>query len=100
MFMEMSMDLREWGTNFRTLTNSFKKEDCFDGKEIKVLGTTWNMDDDCIYTSIKESYEPEISTKRQILKRTTSIFDPLGFFSRSLLHVKLLLRNLWKMNVE
>ena len=98
--MEMSMDLREWGSNLWTLTNSFKKEDCFDGKEIKVLGTTWNMDDDCIYTSIKESYEPKISTKRQILKRTTSIFDPLGFFSRSLLHVKLLLRNLWKMNVE
>ena len=100
MFKEMPMNLREWGSNSQTLRNSFKKEDRFDGKEMKVLGTTWNMGDDCIYTPIKESYVPEISTKRQILNRTASIFDPLGFLSPSLLHVKLLLRDLWKMDVE
>ena len=90
----MSMNLREWGSNFQTLRNSFKKEDCFDGKEMKVLGTTWNMDDHCIYAPVKESYEPEISTKRHILKRTASIFDPLGSFNPSLLNAKLLLRDL------
>ena len=51
----------------QTLRNSFKKEDRFVGKEMKLLGTIWNMDDDCIYTPVKESYEPEISAKRQIL---------------------------------
>ena len=50
-FKEMSMKLREWGSNFQTLRNLFNKEDRFDGKEMKVLSTTWNMDDDCIYTS-------------------------------------------------
>ena len=45
-FKEMSMNLREQGSNSQTLRNSFKKEDCFDGKEMKVLGTIWNMDDD------------------------------------------------------
>ena len=96
----MSMKLREWGSNFQTLRNLFNKEDRFDGKEMKVLSTTWNMDDDCIYTSVKKSYEPEISAKRQILKRTASIFDLLVFFNSSLLDAKLLLFELWKMAVE
>ena len=80
MFKEMSMNLREWGSNSQTLRNLFKKEDHFDGKEMKVLGTTWNMDADCIYTPVKESCDPKISTKKQILKRTASIFDPYRIF--------------------
>ena len=85
LFREMSMNLREWGSNSQTLRNSFKKEDRFDGKEMNVLGIIWNMNDDCIYTPVKESYKPEIFTNRQILKRYASIFDPLGFFNQSLL---------------
>ena len=53
MFKEMSMNLREWGSNSQTRRNSFKKEDHFDGKEMKMLGTIWNMNDDCIYISVK-----------------------------------------------
>ena len=86
--------------NSQTLGNLFKKEDRFDGKEMKVLDTTWNMDDNYIYAPVKESYDLEISIKRQTLKRTASIFDSLGFFSPSLLHAKLLLCDLWKMDVE
>ena len=96
----MSMNVREWGLNSQTLRNSFKKEDRFNGKEMKVLNIIWNMNYYCIYTPVKESYEPEISTKRQILKRTASIFEPLGFLNPLLLNAKLLLRNLWKMDIE
>ena len=99
-FKEMSMNLRERGSNSQTLRNSVKKEDRFDGKEIMLLDTIWNMNDDCIYTPVKEPYEPEISTKRQISKRTASIFDSSGFFNSSLLNIKLLLRDLWKMDIE
>ena len=62
-FKEMSMNLREWGLNSRTLRNSFKKEDRFNGKEMNVLGTIWNINDNYICTPIKESYEPETSTR-------------------------------------
>ena len=96
----MSMNVREWGLNSQTLRNSFKKEDRFNGKEMKVLNIIWNMNDYCIYTPVKESHEPEISTKRQILKRTASIFETLGFLNPLLLNAKLLLRNLWKMDIE
>ena len=37
-FKEMSMNLKECGSNSKTLRNSLKK-DRFDGKEMKVLGT-------------------------------------------------------------
>ena len=96
----MSVNLREWGSSSQTLRSSFRKEDPFDGKEMKVLGIIWNMNDDCIYAPVKESQEPEIFTKRHILRRTASIFDPLGFFNPSHLKAKLLLRDLWKMDIE
>ena len=67
-FKEMSMNLREWGLNSRTLRNSFKKEDCFNDKEMNVLGTIWNINDNCIYTPVKESYEPETSTRDRFWK--------------------------------
>ena len=53
-----------------------------------------------LHLYIKKSYEPEISAKRQILKRTASKFDLLVFFNSSLLDAKLLLFELWKMAVE
>ena len=45
-FKEMSMNLREQRSNSQTLGDSFKKEDRFDGQEMKVLGTIWYMDYD------------------------------------------------------
>ena len=42
---------------------------------MNVQGTIWNMDDDCIYTPVKESNEPE----NYIFIKTSSIFNPLGF---------------------
>ena len=60
-------ELQMYEQGQQTLRNSFKKEDRFDGKEMKVLDTIWNMDDNCIYAPVKESYEPEVSAKRQIL---------------------------------
>ena len=54
LFKEISMNLREWCSNSQTLRNSLRKEDRFDGKEMKVLGIIWNMNDNCIYTPVKE----------------------------------------------
>ena len=84
-FKEMSMNLREWGSSFQTIRNSFKKVDYFDEKEMKVLSTTWNMDDNCIYTPVKESNEPEIYTKTDFEKNCfyiwpIKIFQPIIFW--------------------
>ena len=100
MFKEMSMNLREWGSNSKALQETFKKEDKFDGTETKVLGMTWNLQDDSIYAPIKDSDDGKIPTKRLILKKTAAIFDPLGFFNPVIMKAKLLLRELWKINVE
>ena len=96
----MSMNLREWGSNSDTLRTSFAKEDRFDGAEMKVLGLIWNMYDDNVHIPIKESDELETYTKRHILKKTASVFDPLGFFNPVLLNAKLLLRELWKLGID
>ena len=74
-------ELQMYEQGQQTLRNSFKKEDRFDGKDMKVLDTIWNMDDNCIYAPVKESYEPEVSKETD--------FDPLGFFDPSLLNTKL-----------
>ena len=58
------------------------------------------MDKDQIRTPTKASKECDIYTKRQILKKTAAVFDPLGLFNPVLLKAKLLLRELWNQNVD
>ena len=35
------------------------------------------------------------STKREILQRISSVFDPLGYFSPTILKAKLFMKKLW-----
>ena len=46
----------------------------------KTLGVLWSAKDD---------------TKRNVLKKTVTVFDPLGFLAPFVIHAKLLLQQVW-----
>ena len=94
-FQEMSMNLREWGSNSSTLQQVFKEEDKYKGNKMKVLGLAWTLEKDEISLGGKRLTNSEVYTKRQILKETATVFDPLGFFTPVTLNAKLLLKDLW-----
>ena len=61
----------------------------------KVLGINWNLLDDTVSVPVSSYTETKVLSKREILQRVSSIFDPLGYFTPVVLKAKLLLKKLW-----
>ena len=94
-FKEISMNLREWASNSTEVMQAIPEEDCAKGETMKVLGMEWNPKIDTI--SIRYKNRPiNTLSKRQILKVTAGVFDPLGLFTPVTLRPKILLRELWE----
>ena len=85
------MHARKWVTNESEVLKEIPEEDramevnlkCGEFPSIKTLGTLWKASDD-IFT-FKDASDPcckeDKHTKRSFLKKITTLFDPLGFFS-------------------
>ncbi|XP_055543333.1 uncharacterized protein LOC129728886 [Wyeomyia smithii] len=68
---------------------------------MKTLGISWNPKED-IFTFIVPVYPKSdtVPTKRMILSQIAKIFDPLGFVGPILTAAKLIMRELWALNLE
>ncbi|XP_054279172.1 uncharacterized protein LOC128997557 [Macrosteles quadrilineatus] len=73
----------------------------------RVLGIHWNFHEDFFLFKInfvkvkKEVVDlKEPPTKRQVLQAVMSIYDPIGFITPITMKGKILVQNLWKMNVQ
>ena len=62
----------------------------------KTLGVLWTADQDTCTFSFKYSLTPEIElTKRNVLKKTATIYDPLGFLAPYVVRAKILIQQAW-----
>ena len=95
------MNLRAWISNNDEVNATFTTADKAEVKSLKVLGHKWNIADDTISlkTTITNSSVQNM-TKRLILKRIASIFDPMGLICPVMLPVKVFLQNLWSKNLD
>ena len=108
-FAEANMNLRKWRSNDRDV-NEFiegKHENIEESSEDtsyaslmlnpdeesenKVLGIPWNTKNDefVISSRIQKSTE-DVVIKRELLKRTASLFDPVGILSSAVVTLKIL----------
>ena len=94
------MKLRESTSSSITLQPNLKEEDKYHGKDMKVLGMLWDIYGDQISIPVKDCASAGIYNKRQILRETAEVFDPLGYFSPVLINAKLFLRDLWKNGLD
>ena len=91
------MNLREWGSNSKEFMNFVAEQDRASGFTYKVLGVTWNLISDTLivpgpsYNKLAENF-----TKREVLQFIASIFDPLGYYSPTILKAKLFMQDLRK----
>ncbi len=70
-----------------------------DGESLeRVLGVKWDIPSDTFTFSFIIIDGP--STKREILRVTCSLFDPLGFLIPFILVAKLILQELWRLNCD
>ena len=88
------MNLRDWMTNSQEVLNEIPTHDRANRENMKVLGLTWFIKEDClaINSQIKDEH---IVSKRTVLRQIASVYDPLGLYSPVTLRGKLFLQGLW-----
>ena len=92
-------NLRTWKSNSVQLINIAEKENVLDmDNETKILGMRWNANSDILTFAQQNTVQIDNSqvTKREILRYSSSIYDPLGILGPVTIRAKLLIQNLWK----
>ena len=71
----------------------------FENTITRALGVKWDLKEDCFLYNVNAGPTLPTYTKRQILKKSASIFDPLGFLAPFTLKAKLILQELWRLKL-
>ena len=101
LFRTASMNLWEWASNSQQFMEFIPPADKAANSEQKILGIKWNLSNDTLSVPGSSADKIEnISTKREVLQMTASIFDPLGFFAPIVLKAKLFLKKLWNERLD
>ena len=98
LFKGAAMNLRDWMTNSQEILNEIPTHDRANIENMKVLGLTWFVKEDClaINSQIKDEH---IVSKRTVLRQIASVYDPLGLYSPVTLRGKLFLQGLWNQKI-
>ncbi|CAK9814704.1 hypothetical protein ANTQUA_LOCUS8181, partial [Anthophora quadrimaculata] len=98
--------LRQWATNEESLiaalhdkTNATHLRLDLD-QTIKTLGIHWNARRDTLAYSVRESTPLNRVTKRTILSKIATLFDPLGLLGPIIIRAKLIMQSLWKIQLN
>jgi len=103
MLCEAKFNLRAWASNSKLLMKAARQDGTSDESDpINVLGISWNTATDCLALSLKSPCltSSTLTTKRQVLKEASKLFDPLGITSPVSVRAKLFMQKLWQMNIE
>ena len=96
LFAAASMNLREWASNSKEFMDFVPYEDQARKFEHKVLGINWDLINDMLSVPGPSiSNDDCVWTKRKVLQVISSVFDPLGYFSPTVLDAKLFMKTLW-----
>ncbi|XP_067215149.1 uncharacterized protein [Linepithema humile] len=103
LLIDYGFELRKWASNNKHIVQS-KPEESFsiflhEGKIPKILGLSWNSEKDILNFSLNTS-RPDRITKRTILSIIACIFDPLGLIVPIVVTAKLILQQLWQLQLD
>ena len=96
------MYARKWLSNSTAVLQSIPEEDragmidldAGDLPSVKTLGIVWNAKED-VFTYHSIVKKEDSFTKRILLKRMATLFDPLGFISPYIIRIKVVMQELW-----
>lgn len=97
------MKARKWISNSSEVVEVTPKADratelkITEGQEpvVKTLGVSWNSTSDTLNISTAEESTELLPTKRNVLKKVATVFDPLGLVSPFVIRAKILLQETW-----
>ena len=100
LFSKASMNLREWASNSTDFLEQLPEADRATSAVQKCLGLNWNVQDDTLSSSTVDATSAVVETKRHVLQIVSRFFDPLGIQSPVLVKAKVLMQDLWKLDVD
>ena len=96
-------NLRSWASNSSQLMDQASRDKISDtSNPVNVLGLQWNTKVDTLSLTSKSSI-PSITsliTKREVLKESSKVFDPLGLLSPVTVKAKIFMQSLWQRNLD
>ena len=99
LLQEGGFNLRSWMSNSDNLKSLASTENVLDSdNETKILGLRWNSHTDTLKfadTKLLQTEDVQI-TKREILRQSSSIYDPIGFLGPITVKAKIMMQGLWK----
>ncbi|XP_053403265.1 uncharacterized protein LOC123558686 [Mercenaria mercenaria] len=102
-FKGAGFKLRSWASNYEILRETARSENVADDcRATKVLGMVWNPESDIITFAKSKRCTSNLvpMTKRELLKESSSIYDPLGILSPLTVRSKILMQSLWQQKLE
>lgn len=97
-------ELQKWASNSRVVMEEFKKTEETTRKDnlelksddiIKILGLSWNINNDTFEYTVNLPPQIHPITKRVILSDISRLFDPLGWISPVVIQAKIFMQKLW-----
>ncbi|XP_043263590.1 uncharacterized protein LOC122403871 [Colletes gigas] len=96
------LHIRQWASNEPRLLTGLPEAQMhtkyFGDATVKTLGVSWQARDDHITYSVDPNIETRV-TKRTILSTIAKIFDPLGLLAPVITTAKLLMQQLWQLQL-
>ncbi|XP_068158228.1 uncharacterized protein [Drosophila tropicalis] len=93
------LELSKWVSNSKRIASNEENEIDFSKMAAKVLGLHWGPGEDVLTYKVSLS-EHMTCTKRQVLSDTARIFDPLDILAPVVIKFKILLQELWLLNLD
>ncbi|XP_066253850.1 uncharacterized protein [Euwallacea similis] len=70
------------------------------GTQLKTLGISWDPELDTLKYTVNVRFDSTHATKRTILATISQIFDPLGLIGPELIKAKLIIQELWRLQLD
>lgn len=97
--------LRKWRSNNEEILQHLAEESKADDllvinkdEPLKTLGLLWNQKTDLLQYSIRDTSFNRV-TKRIVLSEVSQVYDPLGLLGPILIVAKIIMQQLWSLNV-
>ncbi len=103
LFSLASMETHKWASNDHQVLANFSADRKATPGRIKVFGQSWDTVDDKLLFKFCELEPVEaggLDTKRTFLKKSASVFDPIGLLAPFTLAIKLLFQILWVQKLD
>ena len=100
---KVKMHARKWMSNSSLVLEHIPEKDHAEGIKLdgsslphcKTLGVLWKAKYDCFGFDAVASFNQDKVTKRTVISKLATIFDPLGFLSPYIIRGKIIMQKLW-----